>query len=464
MSDQPVKKGLMSEGHLIAVSMWAIGHYLAMGVANAYFSYFLTNIVIMQAKDMGTLMFICRILPVFLTPVFAAMFQNKALPYGKKFGKYRTYIFTFVPIVTVAGILTFIPMPNLARWAMFAYYFVTYFTFSQTYGFPQTCFQTMMSRVGNAYDTPRVTGHRAIFSSCAAVLYSATCIPLVNMLGGGDMGKGYMLTIVVYQAIYIVCCIISAIAYKNGDYYPGDTEAKKQQTKLPLSLQWKAFKCKPFQVAFWADLAKNIGYFFFTGATTYYFTCVIGDLNAVTLYLTVLNGSGILAAFIIGPLSQKIGLRYSYLCCYGGMAVGLILAFFFGQSLVGFYIFTIIFRIAYGFSYSIGLLSYSQAADIYLLKTGEDTLSWMMTMYGLPLQLGSALTAGAVGWVLGAAGYDGAAAVQTGTVILWVRLMTTLIPGLFCVVAYLLWQFLWPVKNRKQQDELEEKAAALKTA
>lgn len=453
----------MSEGHLIAVSMWAIGHYLAMGVANAYFAYFMTNIVMMPATDMGTLQFICRILPVFLTPIFASMFQNKALPYGRNFGKYRTYIVTFVPVVTIVGVLLFIPMPNLSRWAMFGYYFITYFGFSQTYGFPQTCFQTMMSRVGNAYDTPRVTGHRAIFSSGAALLYSATCIPLVNALGGGDMGKGYTLTIVVYQAIYIVCCFISMAAYKKGDYYPGDVEAKPQ-TKLPFAQQWKAFKCRPFQIAFWGDLCKNIGYFFFTGATTYYFTCIVGDLNAVTLYLTVLNFSGVVAGFIIGPLAQKIGLRYSYLCCYGGMAAGLILAFFFGQSLVGFYIFTIVFRVAYGFSYSIGLLSYSQTADIYLLQTGEDTLSWMMTMYGLPLQLGSALTAGAVGWVLGAAGYDGAAAVQTETVNLWVRLMTTLIPGIFSAIAYVLWQFLWPIKNRKEQDELEEKAAAYKMA
>lgn len=461
MSDQ-IKKGRLSEGHLIAVSMWAIGHYLGMGVANAYFSYFLTNIVLMPAEDMGTLMFICRILPVFLVPVLSALFQNHALPYGKKFGKYRTYIFTFVPMVALMCVLTFIPMPGLSRWSMFVYYFLTYFLFSTLYGFPQTCFQTMMSRVGNAYDTPRVTGHRAIFSSCAAVLYSASCLPLVNALGGGDMGKGYTLCIVVYQIIYIVCCGISCIAYKNGDYYPGDQEVRNQQTKLSLAQQWSAFKCRPFQVAFWGDLFKNIGYFFFTGATTYYFTSVVGDLNAVTLYLTVLNLSGILAAFIIGPLSQKIGLRNSYLCCYGGMAGGLILAFFFGKSLIGFYIFTIIFRVAYGFSYSIGLLSYSQAADIHYLKTGEDTLSWMMTMYGLPLQLGSALTAGVVGWVLGAAGYDGAAAVQSDNVVLWIRLMTTLIPGLFCVVAYLLWQFLWPIKSRKEQDELEAKVAALK--
>jgi len=87
-------------------------------------------------------------------------------------------------------------------------------------------------------------------------------------------------------------------------------------------------------------------------------------------------------------------------------------------------------------------------------------MGWMMTMYGMPLSLGSALTAGVVGWVLGTAGYDGAAAVQSDTVILWIRLMTTLIPGIFAALAYLLWQFLWPIKSRKDQDEHEAKVDA----
>jgi len=460
MSQKIETKGRLTEGQLIALSMWCIGHYFAMGVSNSYFSYFLTDIVLMPAGDMGTLMFIVRLLSVITVPLQAALFQNWWIPFGKKHGKYRMYVWVFAPMVSVLAVLNFVPLYGASRATLFIYYFLMYFLFYRLYGFPQSAFQPMMARVGTANDTPRVTGHRAIFASVAAVIFSASFLPMVNFFGKEDQGRGYIICLIIYQVVYLVCCLISAHAYKPGDYYPGDEETKKAKTKMSVKQQWELFKELPLQVAFWGDLFKNVSYFFFVGSTTYYFTCVVQDLNAVTMYMTILNLAGILAAFIVGPMTQKIGLRNCYLYCYGGMALGLILAFFFGQGLVGFYIFTIIFRIAYGLSYSIGLLSWSQASEIHMLKTGEDAMGWMMTMYGMPLSLGSALTAGVVGWVLGTAGYDGAAAVQSDTVILWIRLMTTLIPGIFAALAYLLWQFLWPIKSRKDQDEHEAKVDA----
>ena len=173
MSQKIETKGRLTEGQLIALSMWCIGHYFAMGVSNSYFSYFLTDIVLMPAGDMGTLMFIVRLLSVITVPLQAALFQNWWIPFGKKHGKYRMYVWVFAPMVSVLAVLNFVPLYGASRATLFIYYFLMYFLFYRLYGFPQSAFQPMMARVGTANDTPRVTGHRAIFASVAAVIFSA---------------------------------------------------------------------------------------------------------------------------------------------------------------------------------------------------------------------------------------------------------------------------------------------------
>lgn len=458
-----MKQGSLSEGRLIRLSLWAIGYGLAMSVSNAYFSYFLTNIIYMRADDMGTILFLSRIISAVIVPFSSALLQNFSFPFLRKLGKYRTWIVITVPLFAVFLVLTFIPLPGLSRLGAIAYYFCTYFIAYTLYSFPEACFRTMMLREGNATDTRRIASHRAVFSSASVMLYSLTCMPLVYLIGGNDVGKGYMWTVAIFCLIFCVFCLISGFSYKKGDYYPGDAQ-EARQLRLSFRQQWQVFTNRAFFVCFISDIFECFCHCFYDGTITYYFTYVIGDLSKVTLYLSVLNIVGIIAALFVGPIVQRLGVRKSYLVTFVGMGGSLVGAFFFGQGLMGLYIFMIIFRIAYGFTFCIDLLAYGQAADYTYVTTGFDARAWVMSIQSMPLKIGAALAAGIVGWTLAASGFDAHLVVQPDSVVLAIRVMTMLLPAAFIVVAWGLYAFVYPLKTSEAVYEVQDKVAALDAA
>lgn len=455
-----MEKGTLSEGKLIRLSLWAIGYALSMAVSNAYYSYFLTNIIYMKAEDMGTILFLSRIISAVIVPLTSALLQNFSFPFLRKFGKYRTWILITVPLYALFSVLTFIPLPGLSRFGAMAYYFSTYFLAYTLYSFPEACYRTMMLREGNATDTRNIASHRAIFSSSSVMLYSLTCMPLVYLIGGDDLGKGYLWTVLIFCLIFCVFCYISALSYKEGDYYPGDAE-EASVLKLSLKQQWKVFTNRAFFVCFISDIFECFCHCFYDGTITYYFTYVIGDLSKVTLYLSVLNMVGIGASLFVGPVVRKLGVRSSYLFTFLGMGGSLAGAFFFGQKLIFLYTFMILFRIAYGFTFCIDLLAYGQAADYAYAVTGTDSRAWVMSMQSMPLKIGAALAAGAVGWSLSACGFDARLAVQPDAVILAIRVLTMLLPAGFILVALFLYGVVYPLKTNEQVQQIQDKVAEL---
>jgi len=450
----------MSESQLIQVSLWAVGYALSMSVSNAYFSFFLTNIIFMAPEDMGTILFLSRIISAVIVPMTSALLQNTTFPFLRKFGKYRTWIVVTVPLYALFSVLTFIPIPNLSRFGAMAYYFSTYFIAYTLYSFPEACYRTMMLRVGNAADTRKIASHRAVFSSSSIMLYSVSCMPLVYLLGGDDMGKGYMYTVAIFCLVFCVFCLISGFAYKNGDYYPGDVE-EADKLKLSLKQQWRVFTNKAFFTCFISDIFECFCHCFYDGAITYYFTYVIGDLSKVTLYLSVLNGVGILAALFVDPIVKKLGVRHGYIVTFLGMGGSLLGGFLFGTNIVWFYIFMILFRVTYGFTFCIDLLAYGQAADYAYAVTGEDSRAWVMSMQSMPLKIGAALAAGAVGWSLALYGFDAKLAVQPESVVMAIRVVTLLMPAVFILVPLFMYTVVYPMKTKEQVQEIQRKVAQL---
>lgn len=455
-----MEKGTLSESRLIKLSLWAIGYALSMAVSNAYFSFFLTNIIYMRADDMGTILFLSRIISAVIVPFTSALLQNFSFPFLRRLGKYRTWIVITVPLYALFSVLTFLPLPGLPRFGMMAYYFSTYFIAYTLYSFPEACYRVMMLREGNAADTRNIASHRAVFSSSSVMLYSLTCMPLVYAIGGDNMGKGYMWTVMIFCLVFCVLCLVSGFAYRKGDYYPGDAE-QANQLKLSLRQQWQVFTNRAFFVCFISDIFECFCHCFYDGTITYYFTYVIGDLAKVTLYLSVLNTVGIIAALFVGKIVERCGVRTSYLFTFIGMGGSLVGAFFFGQTLAGLYIFMILFRIAYGFTFCIDILAYGQAADYAYVTTGVDSRAWVMSMQSMPLKVGAALAAGVVGWSLEANGFDAHLAVQPEAVVLTIRMLTMLVPAAFIVVAFVLYAFVYPLKTTESVREIQKKVAEL---
>lgn len=146
-------KRSLSQGKILGFSLSSLTNGNIMNVANAYFSFFLTNIIMMKAEDMGTIMFLSRVLSAVIIPFTSAMMQNVTLGSGK-FGKYRTWLLVACPLISVFFMLTYINW-GFSRIGAMAYYFTMYFIAITLYTLPQTCVQTLMTPVWATWLTPR---------------------------------------------------------------------------------------------------------------------------------------------------------------------------------------------------------------------------------------------------------------------------------------------------------------------
>ncbi len=459
------EKGQLSE---LKISMVVLGSLtsLLVSVGNTYYSYFLTNTVHMSATDMGTVMFLSRILSALIIPLTSAMLRNITLPWAKKVGKYRAWIITTAPLVALTMALTYIDL-GLGRIGAMAYYFTTYFVSYCIYSLPEASLIVLMTRIGNREDTRRIAARRALFQALATITYSAATMPIVNAIGKGDLGKGYVGCLIIYGIYYLLGYTGTFCSTKEADIFPGMTVIEeaangKEEKKLTAKEQFAAFTSRA-HICYWtAEIIKYISYFFFTGATTYYFRYIIKNYSAMTAFLTTFNFVGVVATFIIPPIAKRLGVKASNLITVGGMALGMFLCYFFGSNLVSFYLCAGLYRLTYSFTNCIAPLSMVQSSDYYTWKTGKDAHAWIMGMYSATIKISAALTSGVIGWVLGAAGYDGTLEVQTASVTQTIRVVTTLLPGVTALIAFLI-TLAYPVSNKvavQMREELEQRKAA----
>lgn len=440
-------KKTLSQGKILGFSLASLTNGNIMNVANAYFSFFLTNIIMMKAEDMGTIMFLSRVLSAVIIPFTSAMMQNVTIGSGKH-GKYRTWLMVACPLISVFFMLTFINW-GFNRVAAMAYYFIMYFIAITLYTLPQTCVQTLMTRMGNLADTKAISSRRSQLATVCTLISSSCTMPMVYFFGGEDMGKGYMSVVVVYSIWFLLGYTATVLSSKHADYYPGEEEKKKIKVKLSPVDQWNAFKSKPHLMVFLASCVMYLGSMLYSGATTYYFTYVIGDLSKVTLFLTIGSAASVVGTMFTGAWMKLFGVKRSYLITLLGQCAVYLLAFFFGHHYLAFYILIGVFgRGLAGLGLSALPVSISLAADYHKLESGVDAKAWMMSMSNMPVKAASALTAGLVGWGLALAGFDATLPAQPDSVILLLRICCTMIPAIGYGLASVFF-FLYPIHDRK---------------
>ena len=129
-----------------------------------------------------------------------------------------------------------------------------------------------------------------------------------------------------------------------------------------------------------------------------------------------------------------------------GMGISLAASVFYGLAGIG----TIPQMFVYSFFISIGNICYWQliAAMIYdvceadQLKSGKKRSGMVISMQSISESLSEALALQLLGIILGLAGFDGQAQIQSDTALLWTHLSLTLIPALFLLLSLIcVWRY-----------------------
>ncbi len=433
-------------------------------IYNTYYSFFLTNIVMLSPAIMGIITTLGKFIGIIWAPIKGTILQNKSW----KTGKYRTWLIRFAPLGVVFGAAQLINIQASVP-VQACYYIAMYVLATLIGGFTETAQLAVLPLMTNtANGRIELTSKRSTIATFGQILYALITVRLVTLIGQGDMGKGYFVTYLIYVALFIVCLFVAAHIAKPYDLYPveGSVQEEKKTAKkekeYPKSVYLTAFfKNPPVMMLFFGDVCKAFASMLYMGAMTYYCTDYIGDFSGLSNFYLVCNCAMCLGSYLAYPLAKKIGKKACNTLAYGGFAFGLCLVYFVGVG--EFWGVTLgigLGRFFSGLNASLSPAMYNDIGDYYYNKTGYKLHAYLLTFFSLNFSVATLFTSVVIAGCLAAVGYSAGTAITPAQLNMELML-NSLIPGIPLALATVI-SIFYPLTEKKMEDirkEIAEKEA-----
>ncbi len=421
-------------------------------ITTTYYFFFLTNIVMMSPVLMGYITTTKSVLGLIWAPIAGGLVQTKMW----KGGKFTTWMRWFVPFSSILTIMQFInvqakPMVQFAYYVGLAVFALIIGSFSGT---AQLALIPFMAK--ESQQRVQFTSIRSTIATAGQVLYAAITIPLVNMIGKGDMGKGYLVIFACYSALQVILIEVAAHIGKPYDLYPVEVaDAPTEEVVAPKKEKYTLgtyvsclFGNKACFILFFGDFCKSFASMLYRASASYYCTYYLGDYNVMTRFQLTVNLTMLVGSYLAPWFTAKLGKKWSNTLAYGGFAVSLVLAGLIGVGKAwGIMVFIGLGRFFSGINASLSPAMYSDIGDEWELKTGKAMHPFYMMIFNLAFSVSSLFLNIVLSGCLAAVGFDAKYEV-TQPMLNMMSAMVSFIPGIPLALATLLSCF-YPLDEKK---------------
>lgn len=289
------------------------------------------------------------------------------------------------------------------------------------------------------------------------IIYGAIFLPMVSLLGGDNLSKGFFYSQCILTAVGIIGALIIA---KIGKPYDTDnTQTATEEEKIDLKAMFDSvLKNKLMLTVSIGSIIKYAGQYIFMYILIYQCTAVLEDMMAYSVAMVVYSAAGTIGA-MIAPTVIKLcgGRKKGAIITLLLSAVGYVAMAFFGQNYWGFMISLAIAYTIQSVYDSIDMMMYLDAGEVMYNKTGEDTRAFGMGISGLVAKIGTALSSVGLGVVLVAVNYtEGAVLDAAGKTTL--TMATGLIPTITLAIYALFLIIFHNVSDKEIERCIEENA------
>jgi glycoside/pentoside/hexuronide:cation symporter, GPH family len=411
---------------------------------------------------MGTMLLVTRIFDAANDPIMGMIADRTET----RWGKFRPYIAWLAVPFAVAGVLAF-TTPDLSERGLLVYAYVTYMLLVVMYTAVNVPYSALMGVITpNSAERTEVSTYRFVAAFIGQLIIGSTALWLVLELGGGNEQLGWQLTMAVYGVL--------AVALLMGTFL-----LTRERVPPQASLQGKIgedlkdlFRNKPWVLIAIATVLQ-LTYIVMRGsATPYYFRYFVQDQqlvlfgNTIQLTYTVFTSSAVTIgtiATLIGAISTKLWTnRFDKKTVYSLFlmtSAAFSVAFFFIQpeNVLLIYGLSVLVSFFFGSVSVIQWAIYTDAADFGEWKFGRRATGLIMAASLFALKLGLTLGGAAVGWILGAYGFEAGIA-QSEETMTGIRLLMSFFPAIFGIAGGAI-MFLYPL-NDKMMVTIEEDLTA----
>lgn len=375
---------------------------LMMYMALNFYAIFLTDVALISAVHVGTIMLITHLVDAVAIFISGVMIQRSHM----RWGQFRSWL-TFMPVSTcIFFTLTFTNLP-LSYGIKMVYLSLAYvfahislnFAFNAHLGLISVLTKDVKERL-------RLATRNIQFGMASQVLFSLAVIPMLLFFSRQSASFGYFLTV-------LILGVIQVFGYWNLFYWTKGYEKYDPNKKLDVSSRLtipemvaQIFGNRQLLLLIGGDTAVSLGLFSITTLTVYYFKYITQNVVWMSPFTLTMGIVTFLSAVIAPMAANKLGKKKTYLLAGAWYFMGNIALRLFGASNPYMYIAICgLTALIGGMGFSIRQAMYMDTAEYGHYKTGKDASAFIMSMYTLPVKIGIALATTIAGYGLAMIGY-----------------------------------------------------------
>ncbi|MEZ9629216.1 glycoside-pentoside-hexuronide (GPH):cation symporter [Vibrio breoganii] len=385
-----------------------------------FLAYFYTDVYGLSPAHMGTMFLLVRFIDAVTDPLMGSIVDRTK----SKHGRYRPYLLWMAVPFGIACMFAFYT-PNFGETGKIVYAYASYIFLTLMYTAINVPYCAMANALSNdSEERTSLQSYRFALSTAGGLVVAMVALPLVGVIGDGDLQKGYLGAMAIMGAIAIALFFVS-FANTKERHVPEVEEKQSVWEDLKLLLandQWR--------VLFIVNIVLLTGAVLKGATTMYYVNTVMGRGDLATMFMV----AGMLAAIAGAMLSSPLFGKYSKPTVYRILIVisGFISMLMYAvdpTNVTMIFAITIVLALVQTATTPILWSMMSDVVDYEKTRSNRSLSGMVFSTNLFAIKLGIALGGAAVGWILAWSGYIGGAEVQTAEAVNSINLLFTVVPG-----------------------------------
>ncbi|HZK24208.1 MAG TPA: MFS transporter, partial [Oscillospiraceae bacterium] len=422
---------------------------------------YMTERLLITTAAMGAILLVARIIDLIIGFLSGMIVQKTSF----KFGQYRSWLL-FGPISVAIGVIMCFLNPNLSIQMKGIVVLIGYILYGGGMSFGQIAQNGMMSKIAGPNLDMRLTisGKIVQGQTVAQIATALTIMPLILWVEGFGI-DGYTLVAILFSVISLAAQTTLFRGTKEYDQYDPDFKSKGGASVSVGAMIGDILKNGQILLVMLGDTLRFAAMMTIMSLAMYYFTFVAKNPLLISVAMLSQSIAGFTGALFAPSIVKKIGKKKAAVIS-GAIATSsyTALALFAGSNPILYIVLNSIAFLGMSLVNSCGVNLYLDCAEYQLYKTGKDNKTFSMSMFGVAIKVGFAVTSILVSWVLQTAGYDAATGMAEPA-----RLAKLIgaVPATLYLVYMLIYLFFYKItedKSREYAAHNYQKAAAAQKA
>jgi GPH family glycoside/pentoside/hexuronide:cation symporter len=428
-----------------------------------YFTYFYTDVFIIPAGVAATMFLVSRIWDGVNDPMMGMIADRTKT----RWGHFRPYLLWICVPFAVVGVLTF-TVPDFGPTGKLIWAYATFNAMMMLYtaiNIPYTALLGVISP--DSIERTTVSSVKFLFAFGAGIIVSATLLPMVKSLGGGNDAQGWQLSFVVYGIAAVIFFLIAFSGTRERVQPPkSQTSSVKQDiVELVTNGPWVILLVTTITFILFVAVRSSV--------TVHYFKYFIGsqtltvpflgtntyDFNAITsAYNTIGQISAFIGVLLVSSFAKAIGKKRAFMIIFAIAILSTAANFFMNAERIAWLFFFQITCSMTGGPLSVLLWAmYADTADYGEWKRGRRATGLVFSASTMSQKFGWALGAFVALTLMAQVGFEPNQA-QTSGSLNGLILLFSFIPAGFGVLAMIIAHF-YPLSDKRVEQIGTELAA-----